>query len=334
MLPSTNSMAAEPRAEMAVPALERRPSARRFVILALGLAGAVVGAIALFNYLVDPYGMFGRNTLGIYISAERECKPRMVQGYPHNALLVGNSRIAMTPTKDLESFQFFNAGLGGGDAEEAYYFLYHYAHHEKLVVLGVELGQGDPIPMQGDIFGAPSLKTMLNQLLNLRTVEYSVHTIYGHFAGLPTFLRADGSFDPTDWFEHWDKVNPAHMAWAVGTLKQGMRGYPAYPPLPMTCYSRIAECLRERGITCVVVIPPIYGAAASFLRDPSVTAKYDGWRSRLHAIFSNVVDLSVSPYCAETNFFRDDPLHFKPDTCVRIMNNEVIPVAKRAMQMP
>ena len=29
----------------------------------------------------------------------------------------------------------------------------------------------------------------------------------------------------------------------------------------MTFYSKIAECLRQRGITCVVVVPPLYEAS-------------------------------------------------------------------------
>ena len=37
----------------------------------------------------------------------------------NNALLVGNSRMAMIPVQGLNGFQFFNAGLGGGNAEEA-----------------------------------------------------------------------------------------------------------------------------------------------------------------------------------------------------------------------
>jgi hypothetical protein len=45
-----------------------------------------------------------------------------------------------------------------------------------------------------------------------------------------------------------------------------------------------------------------------------------------------MVDLSVSPYCAETNFFKDDPVHFKPDVGVRMLNTEVIAVAERAMR--
>jgi hypothetical protein len=307
-------------------------SARRFVIIALGVAAALIAAIGLFNYLVDPYGLYGHNRLGIYISAEREFKATQVKSYPHNGLLVGNSRIAMIPVHDLKDFNFFNAGFGGGTAEEAYYFLYHFAHNQKLVILGVELGQGDPAPLHGDIFAPPTLTYVLNNLLNLKTVEYSVRTLYSHFTGVPVTLRADGSFDAKPWFDRWDKPDPGHLAFVVGKLGQGYWNYKGNSALPMTFYSRIAECLRERGITCVVVVPPLYEGVASRLRDAPSQAKFQTWRDRLKAIFPLVVDLSVSPYCAETNFFKDDPVHFKPDVGVRMLNTEVLPVAERAMR--
>ncbi len=307
-------------------------SPRSFVILALGLAGGLVATIGLFNYLVDPYGLFGRNHLGIYISAEREFKSAQVQRYPHDALIVGNSRMAMIPVADLEGFTFFNAGLGGGTAEEAYYFLRRFAHKQKLVVLGVELGQGDPPSPKGDIFTPPTLTSTLNNLLNLKTVEYSVRTIYSHFTGVPATLRNDGSFDAKPWLDRWDKPDPAHLALQVENLGRLYWNYRGDWKLPMTYYSKIAECMRERGITCVVLVPPIYEGVASRLRHASAVARYQAWRSRLQAIFPLVVDLSVSPYCAEENFFQDDPMHFKPEVGVRMLNAEVIPVAERAMR--
>jgi hypothetical protein len=306
--------------------------ARRFVILALGLSGVLAATIGLFNYFVDPYGVFGQNRLGIYITAEREYKSAEVKRYPHDALLVGNSRMAMIPVQGLNGFSFFNAGLGGGTAEEAYYFLYHFAHNQKLVILSVELGQGDPVPLKGDIFAPLTLTGALNNLLNLQTVEYSVRTIYSHYTGVLVSLRADGSFDAKPWFDRWDKPDPAHLAFVVEKLGRGYWTYAGASTLPMTFYRKIADCLRQRGITCVVVVPPLYEAVAGRLRDASAVAKYQAWRSRLQEIFPLVVDLSTSPYCAEENFFKDDPVHFKPEVGVRLLNAEVIPVAERAMR--
>ena len=306
-------------------------AARRFVLLSLGIATAVVGIIGLFNYLVDPYNLFGNNRLGVYITAEREFKSSEVRRYPHNALLAGNSRMAMIPVKGLDGFRFFNAGFGGGTSEEAYYFLYHYAKDIDLVILGVELGQGDPPAPQGDIFAPITWTGILNNLLNLKTVEYSVRTIYDHWSGEPPALRSDGSFDATRWFERWDKPDPEHLAFVLKKLSQGYWNYTGNSKQAMTFYSRIAECLRERGILCVALVPPLHEGVANRLRGASADAAYEGWRSKLKSIFPIVIDLSVSPYCAATNYFADDPVHFKPDVGVQMLNKEVIPAAAQAL---
>ena len=305
-------------------------SARRFVLVALGIAGAVVGAVGLFNYVVDPYDLFGHNRLGVYITAEREFKATEVQRYPHDALLVGNSRMAMIPVKGLDHFRFFNAALGGGTAEEAYYFLYHFARNQKLVILGVDLGQADPVPPQGDIFKPPTLIATLNNLLNMRTVEYSVRTIYSHFTGLPTSLRTDGSFDAAPWFERWDRPDPDHLQFILEKMKGGLGSYRGPAKQTMTFYQKIADCLRERGITCVVLVPPVHEAVANHVRASSALAGYQEWRRKLESIFPVVVDLSLSPYSAAENFFQSDPVHFKPEVGVRLLNAEVIPAAVQA----
>ena len=307
-------------------------SPRRFVILTLGVVGALVGAVGLFNYAVDPYDLFGHNRLGVYITAEREFKSSEVRRYPHNALLIGNSRMAMIPVKGLNHFQFFNAGLGGATAEEAYYFLDHFAKNQELVILGVDLGQGDPVPPQGDIFKPPTLTSTLNNLLNLRTVEYSVRTIYSHFTGVPPSLLPDGSFDAVPWFERWDKPDPAHMNFVLGKMQSGYVRYRGPSKQPMTFYARIADSLRQRGITCVVVVPPMHEAVADRIRASSAAAGYQAWRRKLESIFPLVVDLSFSPYSAAENFFKSDPVHFKPEVGVRMLNAEVIPLAVQARQ--
>ena len=307
-------------------------------MLTLGLAGGVCILIGLLNLVVDPYNRFGLNRLGVYISAERECKATEVRRFPHNALLIGNSRIAMIPVKDLNGFRFFNAALGGATAEEVYYFLEHFADKEAVVVLSVELGQTDPPSRAGDLFAPPTWTATLDNLLNLRTAEYSVRTVWSHFAGKTPALAADGSFDTKPWFDAWDQPNPAHRDLV---LKQMSDGYASTNSASspnfnfkerMTFYTRIAECLNRRGIPCVVVIPPPHEAIAAHIRASGSLDKFQRWRRDLDSIFPLVVDLSMSPYGAADNFFKADPVHFKPDVGVQMLNAEVIPVAVKTVQ--
>jgi hypothetical protein len=307
------------------------PRARRFVLLTLGLAGALTGGLGLLNYVVDPYNRFGNNRLGVYISAERESKPTEVRRYPHNALLLGNSRMAMIPVGGLRGFRFFNGALGGATAEEMYYFAYHFARPGDLVVLGVDLGGGDPPVLQGDIFQAPDWTANLNNLLNLSTVEYSFRTIGERWSGRPASLRADGSFEPAPWFALYDREDRAQLSWKLDELKHDLQNATGTTRERMTFYARLADCLRQRGAVCVVLVPPLHEELAKALT-PAARAAFENWRRELETIFPTVVDLSVSPYGAAQNFFKCDPAHFKPEVGVQLLNAEVIPAALRAMQ--
>ncbi len=305
-------------------------SARRFVLLVLGTSLAVAGGLALLNYVVDPYNRFGHNRLGVYISAERESKSMQVRHYSHNALLLGNSRMAMVPADRLNGFHFFNGAFGGGTAEEAYYFAAHYATHDELVVVGVDIGTADPVPLQGDIFAPASWNTVLNNLLNVQTVEYSVRTISEHWAGNPPSLRADGSFEPGRWFELYDRDNPARRDWHLAEMKNSLEHFTCPARDQMSFYVRLTDCLRQRGIVCVAMVPPLHEAVARHLEGLQVRTAYQAWIRQLSSIFPHVVDLSFSPYGAAENFFKADPVHFKPEVGVQMINVEVIPVALEA----
>jgi hypothetical protein len=309
-----------------------KPAARQFVLLTLAIAGAIGAGVGLLNYLVDPYNRFGRNRMGVYISAERESKTTDVRRYPHNALLLGNSRMAIIPVERLNGFRFFNAAFGGGTAAEAYYFLDHYATAEDLVVLGVELGQYAGPSSEPDPFAPPSWTAILNNLLNVKTVEYSFRTIAGYMSGEPPSLRKDGSFNSTRWFELYDRPNPAVRDPQLERMKLAYAGFAGPVPGGMAFYTRIAQCLQQRHIACVVLLPPLHEAVAKAVQNsPSAMAAYQAWRRELDSIFPNVVDLSLGPYCAAENFFQADPVHFKPEVGVRMLNQEIIPVAVKAL---
>jgi hypothetical protein len=99
----------------------------------------------------------------------------------------------------------------------------------------------------------------------------------------------------------------------------------------MSFFVKISECLRQRGIPCVVVIPPTQEAVAQSAQSGSTAGEVAAWKRQLATIFPHVIDLSFSSYDAATNFYRADPIHFKPEVGVRFMNAEVLPYATRIL---
>ena len=302
-------------------------TARRYVLLALGLALGLAGGVALLNFIVDPFNRYGNNHLGVYISAERECKSTYITRFPHDALLVGNSREIRIPPAQLEGFRFFNGAFSGATPEEIYFFLEHFARHQRLIVLAVDVGEQDPAECHGDIFAPKGLVSALDNLLNLQTAEYSIRTIAESLSKHPQPIGLDGLVPVGSSMLDADRNDPQQEAYRIKAMQQMWDGYHCPPMEQMSFYVKIGECLRQRGIPCVVVIPPTQEAVAHSVQSGSTAAEVAAWKRQLNTIFPHMIDLSFSSYDAATNFYRADPMHFKPDVGVRFMNTDVLPFA-------
>ncbi len=305
-------------------------TARKFVVWMLALAIVIAGGFALFNFIIDPYNRYGNNWLGVYISAEREAKATEIRRYNHDALIVGNSRMGVIPPAKVSGFRCFNGAFAGANPEEIYWFLYHFAKKQKVVILGIDLGVQDP-PPKGDIFAPPDLASIVHNLLNFQTVEYSFRTINEHFDGTPTAVGRDGMLDMKGWAESVDRDDPGHFHYLLEGMKKTWGQYVCPPPERLSYYRKIADCLRERGIACVVVIPPMHEELVRFIEPLPAMAQYACWKQEIRKIFPHLVDLSFSAYGAAGNYYRADPAHFKPDVGAQIVNTEIVPLAQQVL---
>lgn len=302
-------------------------TARRFVLLVLATALGLTGGMALLNFGIDPFNRYGNNRLGVYISAERECKSCYVKRYAHDALLVGNSRETRIPTASLQGFRFFNGAFSGATEEEVYFFLQHFAWHQRLVILAVDVGASDPVEPHGDIFAPAGLKSDLDNLLNLQTTEYSIRTISESLSKHPQPIGKDGVLPMGSWVKDADQDDPPKAAYRIKVLQEIWSQYRCPPIEKMSFLVKIRDCLQQRGIPCVVVIPPVHQAVAQVMQTGAAGQAVTEWKRQLSTIFPHVIDLSFSSYGAATNFYRTDPIHFKNDAGIRFLNAKVIPFA-------
>ena len=270
--------------------------------------------------------------MGIYISAEREAKATEVARYPHNALFVGNSRMAMIPASGLKGFRFFNGAFAGATAEEVHWFLHHHAHGQELVVLGIDLGMQDPAPVKGDGFRRGDWGSVTENLVSLETLEYSVKTMTSHWAGTPSHLQPDGTFQFESWMKQADRENPAATQAQLEIMKRTWGSFVPPPPGQMSFYRKISETLRARKIACVVVVPPMHEELIRHIAAMHLQGAYAEWLDEVRALFPNVVDLSSVSHSSAANFYKADLAHFKPEAGIRFMNEEVLPVAMKAVR--
>ena len=301
---------------------------RRYTLSILAFAGSIVGSIVAVNLLVDPYNYFGWNTLGVYISAERESKAKLIRREDYDALLVGDSKPGMIPVSKLQGYRFFNASFGGATTTEMAQFIDRFAHGESLVLIGLDACKDDPTGPQGDPFVPWRLADVVDKTLSTQTLEYSIRTIKDHFIGTPPHMSSDGSFIADKWFELYDVEDPDRMR---GRLEETSRHYENYTypgPQRMASLRRIRSILEARGIPCVVFIPPLHEEVARRLQASPGQEAFQQWKAEVESLFPVVLDFSNSRWSAATNFFLLDPVHFKPQVGADLINQEILPRLK------
>ncbi len=305
--------------------------ARRFTLIMLAVSVLFVGLPVLLNWLVDPYDRFGNNTMGVFIMAERELKPSEVVRFPHNALIIGNSRIASIPATKVNGFKFFNASFAAATPEEIYYFLERYAHKQELVVIGIDMCARDPGVLKGDIFKPGDFASMSEHLVNLQTTEYALKTMFSHWGGKPSRYLPDGSLAAPDWGNAGKLDDPTAGKRYLDNMKAHTVQNVVPAPRSLSFYRKIADTLRARNIPVVVVMPPIHEAVFRHVGEMNLQGLYEAWVAEVTSIFPNVVNLTDSPYGSASNFYLRDPLHYKPETGVQFMNEVVVPYAQKVV---
>lgn len=305
--------------------------ARRFTVVMLAMCAVSVLGLALMNYLVDPFDHFGNNRLGVYVMAEREVKADWVNDFPHDALYLGNSRMQVIQASDVKGLRFFNGAFAAANPEHMHWFLHHFAHGQKLVVLGIDLGVNDPPVLEGDIFKSPGLAAAADHLVNLQTVEFSFKTIFCHWRGKPSHYRPDGSTTEEDWGNATRRDDPVIGKVHLEEYKKNMASLVRQSPRRLTFLRKIADMLRERNIACVLVVPPMHEEAIRHIEALHLEPQCKAWVDDVRAIFPDLLDLSASEYGAARGYFAKDPVHYKAEVGGRMMNETVVPFAMQVL---
>ncbi len=305
--------------------------ARRCTLVTLASCLVSVLGLALLNYLVDPFDRFGNNRLGVYVMAEREVKADWVKSYPHEALYIGNSRMQVIQASDVKRIRLFNAAFAAANPEQIYWFLHHFAHGQKLVVLGMDLGMNDPQTPEGDIFGSREWRVHFDHVVNFQTVEYSFKAIVSHLAKKPSHYLPDGSTYQADWGNGTRRDDPVIGKVRIEDYKNAVAGMVTQFPHRLTFLRKIADTLRERNIRCVLVVPPIHEDAARAIEARHLQPQAKAWVDAVRMIFPDLLDLSMTPYGAADGYFARDPVHYKAVVGARFMNEVVVPFALQVL---
>lgn len=300
----------------------------RYIAIFSACCGLAIGGVAGLNYLVDPYDVFGRNRLGVYVAADRESRPAFLKRFPHDAVLMGNSKAAMIDTTQLQGYRFFSATFGGATIEELYFFARNYVKDAKLVVIALDFGMfsvkqpvtaTDPFADREWSFYAPFL-------LSLSTLADSVQTISRYLRGKSPAFRPDGSYIAEKWAATKDVPNASVLEHAFAQEEKGYQSM-QFSEQKLDKLRDLALLLEKRQIPVIAVVNPLHERSLALLRGSPAGKEAERWVRKVRQVFPVTVDLRDTKYARPEHFFAADPVHYKPASGVEFMQNDVLPLS-------
>ncbi len=171
----------------------------RFVAGLLAAAAVLVVAVAAFNLLTDPWGVFGVGIFPPRVNQDRSTKADLIAGLrqPPQLLIYGSSRawtVEAARVEQLTGLRTFNAAVTAGRPSDAYVFTrvvhdrWPQATPDFLWLLDVEAFQRGTLP--------PSL------LADSRFSRY-----------LPWRARAAAQLDELGWLASWSGLQASYEVW-------------------------------------------------------------------------------------------------------------------------
>ena len=150
---------------------------RRFCLTCLALTSTAFLALAVFNYLVNPYAQYEPQLIPPMVQPSRSTKLRLVEQMtpPPTGLILGSSRVLKLEAEYLNrktGLRFFNAGVNFGKPED---YLAFFRHHietfqvaPQMVVLGVDIvAFSNGTPTDARLLGNASLARQVPDIIPL-----------------------------------------------------------------------------------------------------------------------------------------------------------------------
>jgi hypothetical protein len=307
-------------------------AAKDAVFLWLATALSIVAFVAGFNFAVDPFGYFGRNTIGFYFSSERQFKFNIVKRDDYNAIVLGDSRIAFTDTSLIArpGYSFVNGGIAGASlADQVELLAAARLDRLKLAVFGLQYsdvgGCSEKFAPQDD----ESLDAFRFAAAWLQ-FAYAIEALIARAKGEAPEYHADGTRSPVSKLivelgvdgktqRYWRKIQR--------DLPNDPKAAPRFE-LGAECRQLFGEARQladQYGFALVVVFLPRNTDFLSRVNwdSPDARKEIEGFLSQVREVVPHVVDLSISSFSDSRNFWLDDSTHFKPEIGARIVEEAI-----------
>lgn len=291
----------------------------RFFYAAMISALSVIGSVIAINVAVDPYLALGTNLVGAYVRSERPAKITLIERFPHDGILIGNSRMAYLSGGEICGHRFFNAAFSGGKPEEFVSFLNKYITNEKIVVLGLDFEMFNALMPEEEesIFDISFPKKILKYSISLAGSVDSIKVISRVLNGEEPVFMPDGSRNTRKKLQAQmhisEKTAQEDYEELIRYVTEHRLARFEYSEYRLRMLAKMRDVLSEKGVHLVTILPPINQDFLSVIEQRGLQDLFLRWKRDVKEILGVVYDFSVAPYSERKYFFRFDPVHFLPD---------------------
>lgn len=283
---------------------------------------AMLGAVATWNYVLDPFGMNGRFARGLdrdrvaRILSYQLYKTIEFQRSPRPVLILGDSRC------DLLRPEYFaragrtgvyNMSFGGGTLPEAIDAFWFADAHAKLqsVVLCVPFNLYNEFAGVNRVPEALALQQQpLAYYLSPFVAKAGVHLLYERFTG--RLLRDETPDVPRD--EFWRRQLGSEVARSLSRWQR--------PERLQRRLEEVSRHCREAGIELTFLIPPNHVELQAKVDEYGLRPEYDRMKVEL-AELAPVVDLDLPSELTRGDSNYKDPFHLTPEAAEQVVRELV-----------
>jgi hypothetical protein len=304
------------------------------LLLWLVTALSMVGFVAGFNIVVDPFGYFGTNSLGYYFSSERQFKFSLVRGYDYNAILLGDSRVAFIDASyiTVPEYTFVNGGIGKASLAELVALLSaSRLERLKLAIFGLEIGDlrgcSDPKAPLGE--GKPAAWGWLRFAASWTQFNYAIRVIVARAKDETPQYHADGTRSVVSKIfqeSTFDGKTPRYWSKIHRRIGDSSNGPQAKFDAKCRELLNKARALSDRyGFALMVVFLPTNSDLLAHWNWNAPRARENTGRFlvQVQQVVPYVVDLSHSSFGDSRNFWLNDPMHFRPAVGAEIIQEAI-----------
>jgi len=293
-----------------------RPVGARFLLLWATCVVAMLLAIGVFNAWIDPLGRLGRNTLGIYHSAEFEYKVTRLPYAIFDGVLIGSSKIANIDPEWISQKKLFNAAFSGALPEEMFLFLHANRENlkKKFIVIGFDFFMFNERTKskRGAELISPSGTDILGYLLSMRSSYFSLQTLLKFARGERAKIKVNGARYINDLIEKDQSLIAPDYGEKIPTILRSLYGQYDFSYRRVSRMRELRQLLERHGITYKVILNPQNELLIAALESAGLRGAFDTYRTELRSVFPNLIDLSQSELSAPEHFFHQSPFYFRP----------------------